>query len=118
MYYLQVRDASEQKVDGGDSLLEEVTTKDALQTIDLPPKIETKPQEIVDPKPVRESTSESKENEAVHDSHTVKQPLPRNPLVQDKSVLDKTKVSTKLHMVTTLWFLSHAIINKIITFYS
>lgn len=77
------------KVDG-ELLLELIKREDKPETINLPPKMERKQQQIIImPAPAGESTSQPKENEG---SHTVKQPLPRNPLVEDVSVLDKSKL--------------------------
>ncbi|XP_051130269.1 protein SCAR4-like isoform X2 [Andrographis paniculata] len=70
---------------------EQIRTNGTPESTDLTPKMEEK-QHGVMPTPASESMPESEENEAANVSRRVKQLLPHNPLVEDKSVLDKSKL--------------------------
>ncbi|KAL7136144.1 hypothetical protein ABFS83_10G009900 [Erythranthe nasuta] len=62
------------------------------ETVELPPKIENKYQHFVIPNSTSEFPSPAEEDGVTNGSRTVKLPRPRNPLVDDVSALDKSKL--------------------------
>ncbi|KAL9152832.1 hypothetical protein ABFS82_10G008200 [Erythranthe guttata] len=62
------------------------------ETVELPPKIENKYQHFVVPNSTSEFPSPAEEDGVTNGSRTVKLPRPRNPLVDDVSALDKSKL--------------------------
>ncbi|KAH6769323.1 SCAR-like protein 2 [Perilla frutescens var. frutescens] len=81
--------SKEEHLENGSSSLE---SKTLHETTDHPPKIENKPQLLATPISENVSTSSAAEDGTSNGSQKVKWPRPRNPLIDDVSFLDKSKL--------------------------